>query len=81
MPRTIINLDPEDKDWLDRRARSEHVAMTEVVRRAVKAYRLREESHGRENLQDLLARTAGMLRQDDGLAVQESLRAEWGADD
>ncbi|NKI33618.1 CopG family transcriptional regulator [Wenzhouxiangella sp. XN79A] len=81
MTRTIINLDPEDKDWLDRRARSEQVAMTEVVRRAVKAYRLREESHGREDLQDLLARTAGIWRQEDGLVVQDRIRDEWGTGD
>lgn len=81
MPRTIINLDPDDKDWLDRRARSEHVAMTEVVRRAVKAYRLREESRGREDLQNLLARTAGIWREGDGLTYQNQIRDEWSTED
>lgn len=39
MVRTVISLDPDDKRWLDSKAREEKVAMTEVVRRAVKHYR------------------------------------------
>lgn len=77
MPRTIINLDPNDKDWLDREAKAQHVPMTEVVRRAIKAYRVRQESHGRADLQDLLERTAGIWREGDGLAYQKRLRDEW----
>jgi hypothetical protein len=32
MPRTLINLDPEDKAWLDREARKRRLPMTELVR-------------------------------------------------
>ncbi|MEW6490291.1 MAG: hypothetical protein AB1578_20575 [Thermodesulfobacteriota bacterium] len=42
MVRTVIGLDPEDKQWLDDKAREERVPMAEIVRRAVR--RLRSES-------------------------------------
>lgn len=77
MRRTLINLDPEDKAWLDREARHRHVPMTELVRQAVRAYRLREESLGNEKWQHAVRDTAGIWRQGDGLAWQRRLRDEW----
>lgn len=77
MPRTLINLDPDDKNWLDREARARNVPMTELVRQAVRAYRIREESLGRGDLQSALAETAGIWRAGDGLAYQRRLRKEW----
>ena len=77
MPRTLINMDRDDKVWLDREARTRKLPMTELVRRAIKNYRLREESHGRPTLQAALARTAGIWRQGDALAWQRRMRSEW----
>jgi hypothetical protein len=77
MPKTLINLEHEDKAWLDREARRRQVPMTELVRQAVRSFRLTEESRQRPNLQQALARTAGLWRQGDGLIWQERLRGEW----
>jgi len=77
MPRTLINLDPEDKAWLDREAKARHVPMTELVRQAVRGYRLAQERRQPPRLRDSLQRTAGLWRQGDGLAWQERLRSEW----
>lgn len=44
MIRTVFRLEPEEKDWLQRSARSEHLPMAEVLRRAVRLYRVRREA-------------------------------------
>lgn len=62
MARTLINLGPEDKEWLDREARARHVPMTELVRQAVRDYRTRQQSLAQPSLQAVLARTAGLWR-------------------
>ncbi len=62
MPRTLINLDPEDKAWLDREARAQHVPMTELVRQAVRDYRIRHQSLAQPSLQTALKRTVGLWR-------------------
>lgn len=77
MTRILINLDPEDKAWLDRESRARNVPMTELVRQAVRAYRVREESLNRPKLQAALAQTAGILSGNNGLAFQSRLRDEW----
>lgn len=77
MARTIINLDSEDKSWLDHAARERHVPMTELVRQAVHDYRIRSETLGKPKVEATLARTAGLWRQGDGLACQKRLRREW----
>ena len=77
MPRTIISLSDEDKAWLDRQARAEHVPMTEVVRRAVREYRERRPDGGRSRLHDLLGRTRGCWTRGDGLRFQNAARDEW----
>lgn len=46
MPRTIISLTQEDKEWLAQRARAEHVPVTELVRRAIGLYRQRSPAMG-----------------------------------
>jgi predicted transcriptional regulator len=78
MPRTVINLDPDDKRWLDQQARQRHIPMTELVRQAVNACRVREQSHNKPTLQAALKHTAGIWNRDDGMAYQERLRTEWG---
>jgi hypothetical protein len=77
MSRTVINLDPKDKAWLDHEAKVRRVPMTELVRQAVRAYRIRQESLDRPNLQEALARTGGIWRAGDGLTYQRRLRKEW----
>lgn len=44
MIRTVFRLEPEEKDWLRRCARSEQLPMAEVLRRAVRNYRVRRET-------------------------------------
>ncbi len=44
MIRTVFRLEPEEKEWLRRSARSEHLPMAEVLRRAVRHYRVRREA-------------------------------------
>ena len=76
MKRTIIALEPEDKEWLDRRAQEEGVPMTELVRRAVRLLRARVE--GRDlPFEDLLEETRGSWTAGDGLEHQRRLRDEW----
>lgn len=76
MKRTVVSLDPEDKEWLDQRAADEGVPMTELVRRAVRL--LRERTEGDEpSFSELLAETAGTWRHGDGLDYQRALRDEW----
>ncbi len=77
MAKTLINLDSEDKDWLDQEARRRRVPMTELVRQAVRGFRLREETAARPTLEQALAQTAGIWRNGDGLAWQLRQRAEW----
>ena len=75
MPRTIVNLDPDQKAWLDQQAALRGVAMTELVRQAVRDFRAREEA--RPSLRQALKRTSGIWRHGDGLAYQERIRNEW----
>lgn len=76
MIRTVISLDEADKRWLDREAEQQHVSMTEVVRQAVQALRASREEH-RTEFDALLADTAGIWREGDGLRWQEQQRDEW----
>lgn len=76
MVRTIISLDPEDKRWLDQKAKQEHVTMTAVVRQAI--HLLKESSDSKEaDIRSLLEETQGMWTHGDGLEYQNQLRREW----
>ena len=75
MARIVIDLDPDQKAWLDRQATLRGVSTAELVRRAIRDYRSREE--GRPSSKDALERTAGIWRGEDGLDYQRRLRAEW----
>lgn len=77
MARTLINLPPEDKTWLDQEARSRHVPMTELVRQAVHDYRLREQNRARPSLQAALKQTSGIWHHGDAMEYQCRLRDEW----
>jgi hypothetical protein len=77
MIRTVISLDPDDKAWLDRRAEEENVTMTQIVRTAVQRYREEVEAPALPTFEQLLARTAGLWKREDGLAYQQRVREEW----
>lgn len=77
MTKTLINLDDADKAWLDREARRRNVPMTELVRQAVRSYRVREQQARKPSLRDALTQTSGLWRQGDGLVWQERMREEW----
>lgn len=77
MQRTIISLEPDDRDWLARRAQVEHVPQTEVVRRALRLYRQNAETRGLHSFEELAQLTSGIRQDEDGLIVQQRLRDEW----
>jgi predicted kinase len=74
MVRTVISLDPEDKRWLDRKAKEERTTMTEVVRRAIRMMREEEE---KPSFREILERSRGTWRHGDGLEYQIRIREEW----
>lgn len=76
MIRTLISLEPDDKAWLERKARQERIPMTRLVGRAIK--RMREESESKPSRFNLLLReTSGIQKFGDALAYQRKLRREW----
>jgi hypothetical protein len=77
MVRTVISLSRRDKEWLDRKAREDHVPMTRVVQVAVR--RLREEQEATApDFAEVLRRTSGLWpREEGGLAYQRRVRGEW----
>jgi len=77
MPRTIISIEQEEKTWLDREAKSQKVAMTEIVRRALRCYREQKETETPPDLVQLLKQTQGIWEAGDGLDYQRRLRGEW----
>jgi len=76
MIRTIISLDKESKEWLERQAKAESVSTAEVIRTAVRRYR--EEQKGKaQSVDNLLQQTSGIWKAGDALAYQRRLRKEW----
>ena len=76
MIRTVISLDEESKEWLDRQARAENVSTAEIIRTAVRKYR-DEKKREALPLSELLTQTSGMCKGEDGLVYQRRLRKEW----
>ena len=78
MARTIVNINSDDKRWLDQEAKRRRVPMTRLVGEAVSEYRTRQECQSRPDLESLLADTCGLWQQGrDGLEWQDRLRDEW----
>lgn len=77
MATILVNLDPEDKDWLNQQARRRRAPITELVRQAVRGFRLRVPGASTPALSEALARAAGLWRRGDGLAWQTQVRSEW----
>ncbi|MBI2840302.1 MAG: ribbon-helix-helix protein, CopG family [Acidobacteria bacterium] len=76
MTRTIVSLDPQDKEWLDRMAKERDVPMTQIVRDAVRRLR-REWSAESPDFKEILRQTSGIWRKGDGLDYQRMRRREW----
>lgn len=66
MIRTVFRVEPEEKEWLRRCARSERVPMAEVVRRAVRLYRVRRDAPPPSPDQLLLWQEPGLWAARDG---------------
>jgi len=77
MVRTVISLDPEEKAWLDEKARETGKPMTAVVREAVARYRVQDTKRKKPPLGALLESSRGIWKRGDGLAWQRKLRGEW----
>ena len=77
MQRTVISISEQDNQWLNRQAKLQKVAKTELVRQAIRSYK--ESQHvGQElSLASLLEKTSGILNIKDGLEYQKKLRNEW----
>lgn len=71
MPRTLINLDAADKAWLKREAGRWRVSMTELVRQAVRSFRMEQQRVDRSTFDEAQAQTAGIWRSGDGLAWRQ----------
>lgn len=76
MLRTVFRVEPEEKDWLRRCARSERVSMAEVVRRAVRLYRVRRDAPPPSPDQLLLWQEPGLWAARDGADAGELTQPE-----
>lgn len=77
MLRTVVSFEPSEKAWLDQEAKIEHVSMTQVVRNALRLYRLSIETQKKPSFSQILEETAGIYQTIDGLKFQNQLREEW----
>lgn len=76
MIRAVFRVEPEEKEWLRRCARSERVPMAEVLRRAVRQYRVRRDSPPAAPDQLLLWQDSELWAADDGEAAPDPPTAE-----
>ena len=76
MVRTLISISPEEKRWLDRQAKREHVSMSRLVRSGIHLL-MGQGVPGEGSFEDRLKRTSGLWKAGDGLAYQQKMRASW----
>lgn len=78
MTKTTIELEEQEKAWLDQQATAEKVSAGDIVRKALDLYRhhVAAPSHS-ISFDDLLSQTRGLWTAGEGLAYQRQLRAEW----
>ncbi|WP_249755581.1 CopG family transcriptional regulator [Microvenator marinus] len=74
MIRTVIALEEEEKEFLDRMAKAEGVSMASIIRRAVREHMERAAA---QNTSTLLDQTFGIRGGEDALAYVDRLRDEW----
>lgn len=74
MIRTVIALEEEEKEFLDRVAKDEGVSMAAIIRRAVREHMRQMQSRDTDHLLEV---TFGIRKGDDALSYVNSLRDEW----
>ncbi len=76
MKKTLISLESEDKEWLEKYSHLNNQSLAESIRQAVKA--LRKQSLASRQL-SALSSTAGLWkgRVSDALVYQRKIRSEW----
>ncbi len=72
--RTIISLSEETKVWLEGYSKTNGISMAEAIRKGI--FYLRQEEE-KATFNQLLEKTKGLWRKDDGLQYQERIRSEW----
>lgn len=77
MLRTIISMQKEDKLWLEKQAKANHLPMAELVRRAIKHYRKCGKFAARSPIEMALQQTGGIWKNEEGLIFQTRIRDEW----
>lgn len=78
MPKTTIEIEEQEKVWLDQRAIAEKVSAGDIVRKALDLYRHHVAAPSPSvSFGDLLAQTRGLWTAGDGLTYQRRLRTEW----
>ena len=78
MVRTVISLQEDEKRWLDRQAERAGTTMTEVVRQAIRSYRLSSAKGpaAAPTYADILKNAKGTWSQGDAVAWVRRLRAD-----
>ncbi len=77
MLRIVVSLDENDKSWLKRIAKRQHLSIASIIRRAIDNYRNELERQKEPAMDQLLQQTKGIWQHGDGLAYQQKLRDEW----
>ncbi|MEC4895861.1 MAG: hypothetical protein SAL07_22705 [Oscillatoria sp. PMC 1051.18] len=76
MIRTVISFEPDDKSWLDKKAKEQQTTLAALVRQAVKQMRQQDEAES-PSFETLLETTRGIWQGKDGLDYQQAIRDEW----
>lgn len=76
MIRTVVSLDERDKKWLDRKAQEQGVAMTTLVRQAIRDLRMRRGAVGGAEpaFEEILRMTKNTWKRGDAAAWVRKMR-------
>lgn len=76
MTRTIVSIPEDEKKWLESQSRRLRISSAEIIRRAIREYRLKE---SKKSLAGVLRETAGTWTSVKGDTRDhvEALRKEW----
>ncbi len=77
MTRTILSLPEDEKKWVESYGRRHRISNAEVIRRAIREFRLKKPGRG---LAAVLRETAGSWTsvKGDSRSYADALRKEWG---
>lgn len=70
-----INLEPEDRSWLEQKAKQKQTTIAALISQAVKRLRVEETNSASFDL--LLEQTRGIWKGSDALVYQQEIRKEW----